>query len=104
MITTAQIFEAVTAVTDVTREEILSPVKTRRITWARWLVAWILRQENPHWSNVDIALRLAKTEPSSVHYMLHQVTYRLANDAHFQSLHRQILEHLYPLATHESPT
>lgn len=103
MITTAQIFEAVTTVTGVTQDEILGPIRRRRIVWARWLVADFLRQQNPHWSNLDITLRLNRTEPSSVHYMLAGAEDLLSSNSHFQSLHRQILEHLHPLATHESP-
>jgi chromosomal replication initiation ATPase DnaA len=97
MITTDHIFEAVSTVTQVSKDEILGPVRSRRVVWARWLVAHFLDEINPHWSQLDITLRLNRSEPSSVHYMLAEAKDLLASDSHFQRLHLEIHQKLHPI-------
>lgn len=99
MILSSEIFKAVTAVTEVSAEEILSPSRSQRIFWARWLVVSFLKREHPHWSNLDIAMKIGRKEATSVHYALHGIHRLLEMDPRFQRLHQQTAKILYPVAT-----
>jgi len=89
MTTPAEIIEAASIATNTSREEITGPVRTQRVSYARFLAMLIYAEENPWSSNRDAANAVHRAEASTGLWGLRRARQLMETDQQFQTAYRK---------------
>lgn len=86
------LFTAIHLRTGVSRAELTGPTRTRRIAYARFIAALIIRESNPHWAFQDVALAMGGRDHSTAMYQVKQARTLAKQDKAFRTMLDQVRE------------